>query len=273
MSADLVLTDRAALALIDEAEHALGAVETPDDADELWRRIRAVEEAARLARVADVTLHAMVRVRHRAKRRYGELLGPAERPGGDTRSDHVTARHAEPAERKQQERARKLAAIPEEDFNQALGPDTEPAPSEAAVLRKTDPQVHPVLRTVPGMPDKDKRTATEALADLPDTERAATITRIGQGDYTGLEVLAGHPPMPTEPIRDVADSPAMKWLTGLRKSLSYLLAFRAEGGVNALLTDLHPDDLASTRERCRDVQLLLGEVVSGLEALHEGEAA
>lgn len=109
MSADLVLTDRAALALIDEAEHALGAVETPDDADELWRRIRAVEEAARLARVADVTLHAMVRVRHRAKRRYGELLGPADNAGHRADLEPVTACHrSDPAERKQNERARKL---------------------------------------------------------------------------------------------------------------------------------------------------------------------
>jgi hypothetical protein len=44
---ELVLTDRAALALIDEAEQALAAVDTPEDADELWRKVQAVEEDRR----------------------------------------------------------------------------------------------------------------------------------------------------------------------------------------------------------------------------------
>lgn len=46
---ELVLTDKAALALIDQAEQALAQVENPEDADELWRKVKAVEEAARLA--------------------------------------------------------------------------------------------------------------------------------------------------------------------------------------------------------------------------------
>lgn len=139
---ELVLTDRAAVALLDEAEKALAAVENPEDADELWRKIRAVEEAARLARVAEATVAAIARVRLRAKRRWGELLGPAEPapppPGG------VTDGHAMPdADRKQVERARKLAAIPRETFDAAVeGDDPEKAPSEASVLRHAGGQVH-----------------------------------------------------------------------------------------------------------------------------------
>jgi phage N-6-adenine-methyltransferase len=137
---ELVLTDRAALALIDEAEQALAAVDTPEDADELWRKVQAVEEAARLARVADAVVAGLARVRMRAKRRWGELLGPAE-PG---RPKNVTNGHvSEDGDRKQVERARKLAAIPEETFAAAVeGDDPEKAPSEASVLRHAGGAVH-----------------------------------------------------------------------------------------------------------------------------------
>lgn len=115
-SAELVLTDRAALALLDEAERALAKVGTPEDADELWRKVKAVEEAARLARLAEATVGAMTRVRLRAKRRWGELL-PEPEPGGNNNrsSDRLSD-----GEYKQAERARKLAAVPREAFEAAL---------------------------------------------------------------------------------------------------------------------------------------------------------
>jgi hypothetical protein len=76
---------------------ALAEVSTAEDADDLWRKVRAVEEAARLARVADATVAAMTRVRLRAKRRWGELLGPpAEQPRDE--KGRVTGGHTGPAQ-------------------------------------------------------------------------------------------------------------------------------------------------------------------------------
>src|SRR4051812_35428269 len=72
------LSDRAVVELLVAAETVLAEVVSPDDADELWRKVKAVEEAARLARLADLTIVSISRVRLRAKRRWGELLGPAE---------------------------------------------------------------------------------------------------------------------------------------------------------------------------------------------------
>jgi phage N-6-adenine-methyltransferase len=131
---------------MDEAERALAEVNTPEDADELWRKVQAVEEAARLARLADLTVASLGRVRLRAKRRWGELLGPAATPGGDTRSDHVTDGNEEPAspaERVSEHRARKLAAVPEATFMAALAEDDiDKAPTEASVLRRAAGAVH-----------------------------------------------------------------------------------------------------------------------------------
>lgn len=114
---DLVLTDRAALALIDEAERALAAVDNPEDADDLWRRVKAVEEAARLARVSEATLVTFRRVQLRAKRRYGELLGPAENRGPAT----VTASDGSTEERREARLHRRMARDLDRD---RLGVDT-----------------------------------------------------------------------------------------------------------------------------------------------------
>jgi N6-adenosine-specific RNA methylase IME4 len=142
MSGDLVLTDRAALALIDDAERALAAVTDPEDADDLWRKIKAVEEAARLARVSEAIIVPMARVRLRARRRYGELLGPAEKgaPKANTNAaqNNVTARDVEsvPVDRMAVNRARKLADVPEEVFTAHLEAEKLDDLSEAALLRE-----------------------------------------------------------------------------------------------------------------------------------------
>jgi hypothetical protein len=113
----LVPADRAALALIDEAERALTEVSTPEQADELWRKVKAVEEAARLARVAESRLTAVTRIRLQARRLWGEWLGKAENRGPAT----VTHGHGSTAaDRKDRERVRLLAALPGELFSARL---------------------------------------------------------------------------------------------------------------------------------------------------------
>lgn len=142
---DLVLTDRAALALIDEAERALAEVDNPEDADELWRKVKAVEEAARLARVSEATLVTFRRVQLRAKRRYGELLGPAE----VGRPKNVTASHVSTdGDRKATERARKLAAVPEPVFAAHLEQSDPDKLSEAGVIREARKLDRPAPRPI-----------------------------------------------------------------------------------------------------------------------------
>lgn len=79
----------------------------------------------------------MTRVRLRAKRRWGELL-PEDNKGGRPRLEEtVTNGHgSSDADRKSAERARKLAAVPEEAFEAALeNSEPEKPPSEASLRR------------------------------------------------------------------------------------------------------------------------------------------
>jgi len=140
VSRELALTDRAALALLNDAERALAEVSTPEDADELWRKVRAVEEAARLARLADATVAAMARVRLRAKRRWGELLPAPESQPRDEKG-RVTGGNTDGADRVAQHRARRLSQIDAETFESALASsDPDRPPSEAALLRAASSQ-------------------------------------------------------------------------------------------------------------------------------------
>lgn len=192
MSQDLVLTDRAAVALLDQVEAALAAVDSPDDADELWRRIQAVEEAARLARLAETTVAAFARLRLRAKRRWGELLPPvaSKAEAGAKGGSSDTPSPLAPADRKQAERARKLAAVPEETFEAALADGTaEKAPSEAAIL-KASRAAESVRRReesrsadpVPGAPEVRIGDAREVLADVESESVALVLTDPPYGD-------------------------------------------------------------------------------------------
>lgn len=139
MSTELALSDRAAVALLDDAEKALAEVDTPDDAEELWRKVQAVEEAARLARIADATVVAIARVRLRARRRWGELL-----PEAMTKREIDALKPGEGegvpgSERNRRSRARKLAAVPVEVFEAALvapGPDKPPSEKQVLDIQK-----------------------------------------------------------------------------------------------------------------------------------------
>lgn len=124
------------LAELDAMEHdALDAIENvtePNEAERLLAKVRAVQEAQRLARVgADYEKRWGV-VRLKAERKYGELLGPAE-PGGN--SNRVTGSHTEPAERKAASRARQVAQVPDEVFDGYIEKAEEP--TRAELLRAT----------------------------------------------------------------------------------------------------------------------------------------
>ena len=137
---ELVVTEDNALQLAEQAALALAAVKTEKEADELWRRVKAVEEAARLAGVYEEAALGLRRIQLRAKRRYGELLGEAK-PGAPVGSrnaakNNVSQEHViSQQERNVRKKARKLAEVPEEVFEQVLAADSIERVSESAILR------------------------------------------------------------------------------------------------------------------------------------------
>jgi hypothetical protein len=105
------------LAKVAAAERELALIETPEDADLLRRKVEALIAVARKARREDIEVEwpELLRLRLDAWRKWGELLGPSPGPGGDTSN---ASDRASDAEYKNRERARKLAALPEEKYRE-----------------------------------------------------------------------------------------------------------------------------------------------------------
>ena len=106
--ARIVAGDLAALDAMElEAVDAIGSVTRPEEAEALLRKVKAVHEAQRLARVGAEYEKRWSIVRLKSERKYGELLGPAENHGPAT----VTAGNGSTgADRKARSRARQVAA-------------------------------------------------------------------------------------------------------------------------------------------------------------------
>lgn len=124
--------------LLDQVEHALALAEVPEDAERIWRYVGAVEHAARLARqTSDVQLR-VGRLRLRAERRWGELLGPAEHGGF---REQVSGAHLTDRDRTARRVARQVAAVPGDVFEDFLKRVTDPeALRRAALLRRVRDQ-------------------------------------------------------------------------------------------------------------------------------------
>jgi hypothetical protein len=122
-----------ALDLVGEAERAILAATTATEAEEVWRRVSAVDEAARIVRAASDVQAAWARTKLRAERRWGELLGPAGtgRPEGNVTASHVSP----PAARKTHQRVRDVAKVPEPAFEKFLGRKDPDQLTRAKLLR------------------------------------------------------------------------------------------------------------------------------------------
>lgn len=100
----------------------------PQVVENLLARVRLAAEAVRLAELGREREQRWGRVRLLAERKYGELLGPAEK--GNPEFRNVTASHIDDDERKRRERARDVADVPEETFTEYV--DTAEKPTRAA---------------------------------------------------------------------------------------------------------------------------------------------
>lgn len=132
------LARRSSLSVVEAdrmAEDAISSIEDvhdPDAAEQLLTRIKLAAEAIRLAELGREYEQKWGRIRLMGERRYGELLGPAmtkQEAGAVTRSHSST----EPEVRKQAERARKVAAVPEQVFDKYIARAEKP--SRTGLLR------------------------------------------------------------------------------------------------------------------------------------------
>lgn len=119
-----------------DALDAIEAVQDPDEAESLLRKVTTVAQAMRLNKISGDREWRWRVLRLRAERRYGELLGPAEEQPRTAPGKRVTPSHVlEDAERKVRHRARQVAAVPAERFEEYVGNSEEP--SHRGLLRNT----------------------------------------------------------------------------------------------------------------------------------------
>jgi hypothetical protein len=128
------LSERAGWELVQQAEALLTAPSEANGAEDFYRRVAAVEDAMRWARLSTTVCVAMGRVRLRAERRWGELLGPPERdtppPGGVSDANAMGG-----AERVARREARRVAEVPAGAFEAYVTAEREDPPTRAGVLR------------------------------------------------------------------------------------------------------------------------------------------
>src|SRR5260370_20201448 len=101
--------------LLGVADEKIRDAQTPEEAEELLRSTKTVEFVSSLHRLGEAQVLAWQRMTLRAVRRYGELLGAAQagNPGG---KPNVSSTNVNGAERVARNQARKVASVPEDDF-------------------------------------------------------------------------------------------------------------------------------------------------------------
>lgn len=165
MTTDIAIAGSVDVAQLERLESdALAAIESvsePTEAERLLVKVKAVQEAQRLARHgADISKRWGI-LRLKAERKYGELLGPAERgrPAGNVSASDVLSG----ADREAARVARQVAQIPDEIFNGYLTEAEEP--TRAALLRKGQGNLAPLLSS-----KTDRWSTPQDLFDELDAE-------------------------------------------------------------------------------------------------------
>ena len=130
--------NRLEIAALDE----IASVQDPDIAIRLLENARVVERVVRVKKLGEDRVRRWSAVVLRAERRYGELLGPAQ-PGGDGSNQHKKSNPsregvASKIEENARRQARKVATVPEEQFEDYVSTNT--SPSRAGLLRGQQPK-------------------------------------------------------------------------------------------------------------------------------------
>lgn len=123
-------------ALEESALDAIGSVKEPHEAERLLAKVRAVQEAQRLARLgADYEKRWGV-LRLKAERKYGELLPPTQRGKRTDLQPRCAAPRLTTAELWAMRKARQVAAIPDEVFDEYVNEAEEPRRADLLRVNK-----------------------------------------------------------------------------------------------------------------------------------------
>lgn len=183
-----------------DALAAIDAVATPEAAEDLLTRVKFAEQAIRLAKLGAEREQRWGRVRLMSERRYGELLGPAERGVNQhTRTSTMEVQR----DHKSEHRARAVAAVPEPVFEEYV--ETAPKPSRAGLLREA-----PRLAGEPASVDPVKVDVTVQVTKL-----------IAQGAH--IDALLSEGGVMQRVDRERADR-TLSGITHLRQTLDQLEA-------------------------------------------------
>lgn len=135
---------------ISVAYESIKNAETPDEAEELLRSATLAADANRILKVGEELERRWAIVKLRAQRRWGELLGPAE-PNG--RRARVSGANPSSAEKFARSLARKVAEVPDDDFDTYVL--TEVNPSRSGLLRRFFPARNGTPRKPEAAPGED----------------------------------------------------------------------------------------------------------------------
>jgi site-specific DNA-methyltransferase (adenine-specific) len=180
-------------ALEESALDAIESVKEPDEAERLLAKVRAVQEAQRLARLgADYEKRWGV-VRLKAERKYGELL-PPKQPGKRTDLEPLSAgQRLTNAEELAASKARQVAAVPPEVFEDFI--ETEDEPTRAGLLNKhaarkdsNAKRKSKAVRDAKRAADKDAETGSATLRE------GDFLEHVGELSSGSVDVLLTDPP-------------------------------------------------------------------------------
>jgi hypothetical protein len=188
MSKELTVRAEQLPALVEEIGQAIARVETPLQADQLWRKIKSVEKAGQIVGAYEEDLVKLRRLQLRAKRRLGELLGEGK-PGAPVGSRNAAKNNVSgssvisKSERFTRTQARKLAQAPDDVFEDVLSADSIEKISEAAILKSVRAQARKgdldKQRSTYSKPEGlDLRTGDfrKVLADIEDESVSLILT-------------------------------------------------------------------------------------------------
>jgi len=154
---------RGALAEVDryeaEAAEAIEHVQDVNEAEQLLTRVKMAEEVVRLAKVAGDRERRWGALRLRAERRHGELLPPPKQ-AGPGRGLKKGSQAANVSSKDARSYARKVANVPEEEFNEYL--DKADKPSRGGLLRAT---AKPPRKRAPSTTGRPKRRNEKTVAE------------------------------------------------------------------------------------------------------------
>ena len=251
-----VTRDGATPALADqweaEALDAIESVQDPAEAERLLGNVTIAAEAMRIERLGVDRERRWKMLQLKAERRFGELLGPAQNRGRAT----VTRGYG-PEHRMQASRARKVAAVPQDIFDDYVHNDLKP--SRRGLLRHV-----PKAKAAPRRREYNNKY-------WENDEVIAWVARRTKAGRTRDEIVeeseagAHDWPLPAQPLgKNAAD--IARAIVADRARRGDTMRRREPSGSGRRLRQLHAEKRAGRTGDLWDLQVAIAQAVGGLEA-------